>query len=219
MNPDPLCIQFLQANSFIRNIPFERLLDRHQNVIPLNMYMCYSVGIVDSKRIVNAFQFLYESSNTKIKSYYVKWWNTAAHPNITFQSEFESIEFWVHSGMTLRKNFFLYEDRLSLLRSTFIYDPYSSYYFRLINLIDYLQIPMRSNFQKQIYISPTKFNYNFKHSVTKNKKFGQTEEKQLVKSFHKITSSRKLKSYLEKVSPSLLQEIQQFLKHGNTCRI
>ena len=216
MVPDPLCIQFLQANAFIRNIPFDRLLDRYRNVIPLDTFVCYTVGIVDSKRIVNAFQFLYESSNTKIKSYYIRWWNTATFLNVDFKSEFDSIEFWVHSGMTLRKNFFLYDDRMSLFRSTFIYDHHSNYYYRLINLVDYIQIPSKSNFQQQIYISPQKYNYNFKHNKVKNKKCGESEKKQISKCLTKIVNARNLKSYLEKVSPSLLQEIDLFLQHGNS---
>lgn len=216
MLPDPLCIQYLQANAFIRNIPFDRLLDRHRNIIPLNSFICYTVGIADSKRIVNAFQFLFESSNTKIKSYYIRWWNTASFSNVDFKSEFDSIDFWVHSGMTLRKNFFLYDDRMSLFRSTFIFDPNANYYYRLINLVDYIDIPTKSNFQQQIFTSPQKYNFNFKHNKIKNKKSGESETRQITKAFTKITNSRNLKSYLEKVSPSLLQEITTFLQHGNS---
>jgi hypothetical protein len=219
MLPDPLCVQFLEANPFIRNVSFDRLLDRYHNVIPINSFICYTVGIVDSKRVVNAFQFLFESSNTKIKSYFIRWWNTAAVPNVNFNSVFESIEFWVHSGMTLRKNFFLYDDRMSLLRSTFIYDPHAQYYYRLINLIDYISIPQKSNYQQQIFTSPSKFNYNFKHSKLKSKKSVSVEEKQISKSLCKILQSRNQKCYLEKVSPSLLQEIEIFLCHGNPSGI
>lgn len=219
MVPDYFCIQFLQQNSFIRNISIDRLLDKHNNVIPLHNYICYTVGIVDSKRVVNAFQFLFESSNTKIKSYYIRWWNTAAFETISFRTEYESIDFWVHSGMTLRKNFFLYEDRMSLLRSTFIYDPSSSYYFRLINLIDYILIPPKSNYQQQIYTSPSKFSYNYKHNSTKSKENTSIEEKQIAKILKKLIQSRNLKMHLEKVSPSLFHEINRYINHGNSPHI
>lgn len=219
MLPDPFCILYLQQNAFIRNISFEALLDRHNNQIPLETYMCYTVGLVDSKRVVNAFQFLYQSTNTKIKSYYIRWWNTAAHPAIHFQTEFESIEFWVHSGMTLRKNFFLYDDRMSLFRSTFIYDPSVSYYFRLININDYISIPLKSNYQQQIFTSPTKFNYNFKHSQTQIKIAHEIERKQIVKILGKIVGTRNLKRHIEKVSPSLFSEINSFIQNGNSSSL
>lgn len=216
MVPDIFCIQYLQENTFVRNIQFDRLLDRHNNKIPLQNYICYTVGIVGTKRIVHAFQFLFQSSNTKITSYYIRWWNTAAHETITFQTEFQQVNFWVHSGMTLRKNFFLYEDRMSLFRSTFIYDPSYGYYFRLINLVDYIEIPIKSNFQQQIFTAPTKFTYNFKHKINKVNLDRENQRKHISKILNKILLSRNLKSYVEKVSPSLFREINLFLLNGNT---
>jgi len=212
MEPDLACLDYLTKNSFIRNFSFDRLLERSNNTIPLQNFVCYTVGLVGSKRIIHAFRFLFQSPHSKIKSYYIQWWNTASFEEIDDNTILESICFWIHSGMTLRKNFFLYDDRMSLFRSTFIYDPSSCNYYRLSAMTNFLSIPNQSNFQKQIFTAPGKFYYYHKkirpHVETNNNPF-KVEIMNLLK---KILCKKNLVSHLQSTSPRLFEEIIKFIK-------
>lgn len=211
MDPDLDCIVYLTKNSFLRNFSFERFLERNNNEIPLQNFICYTTGIADGKRVVNAFRFLFQSSNSKIRSYYIQWWNTAAFDIYFPHTEFTSLQFWVHSGMTLRKNFFLYNDRMSLFRSTFIFDIRSGNYYRLSALNHFLSIPEKSNFGQQIYSHPTKFYYYHKEKKSLPKDNRPPIEKEIIKALEKMMSKKNLASYLKKSSPLLFQEIQTFI--------
>ncbi len=218
MQPDLLCIESLTEKNFIRNIPFDRFLERNGNSISLNNHICYTVGIASEKRVVHAFRFVGQSPNSKIKSYLIEWWNVVTFPTLNENCEIESIQFWVHSGMTLRKNFFLFDDRLSLFRSTFIYDRNAGYYHRLINIMPFCVIPEISNYQQKVYTSPGKFSVPFKMSRVPALIAKNPCDEEVKKHLRKITKSRNLIKRLEKVSPQLLSEIEKFVKNGNTTR-
>lgn len=211
MEPDTHCLLYLSRNSFIRNLPFEKFLEKNNNQIELQNYICYTTGIANGKKIIHAFRFLYESINSKIKSYYIQWWNTAAFPVINEQSTFQSVQFWVHSGMTLRKNFFLCEDRLSLFRSTFIYDLKSGFYHRLSTLNHFIVIPPISNFRHQIFTAPGKFYYHQRlpKVITAVPKNPLREE--IKKQLQKIISRKNTSIYIRKSFPQLYQEIHNFI--------
>lgn len=212
MEPDIECLNFLTHNSFVRNFSFDRILERNQNTVPLQNYICYTVGLVGSKRIVHAFRFLYQSPHSKIKSYYIQWWNTATFEHFDDNSVFESVSFWIHSGMTLRKNFFLYDDRMSLFRSTFIFDPYSNHYYRLSAMVNFMNIPEKSNFQKQIFTSPGKFYYYHKKLKTIVRDQRNPFKTEISKLFQKILVKKNLVSYIQASAPRLFEEVQNFIK-------
>lgn len=210
MFPDTLCLQYLENTTFIRNHSFDKFLERNNNIIALINHMCYTVGIVENKKIVHAFRFLCESPNSKIKSYKIEWWNTAAFERFDLRDNYTKVEFWIHSGMTLRKNFFLLEDRLSLFRSTFIYDPFNGTYYRLINIIAYCQIPEVTNYQEKIYTSPSKFYFSQKMVRKCKQKDSSHLVNELKKSISKIRENRQQMILLESVSPQLFAEINKF---------
>lgn len=212
MQPDIDCIVYLTRNSFLRNYSFDRFLEKNKNEIPLQNFICYTTGIADGKRVVNAFRIMYQSSNSKIKSYYIEWWNTAAFDVYFPHTQFKSVSFWVHSGMTLRKNFFLYDDRMSLFRSTFIYDMYSGNYYRLSSLNHFIQIPEKSNFREQIFSQPGKCYYYQKERKASPKDHRTPIEKEIKKLLEKITHKKNLVTYIKKSSPRLFEEIQTFVK-------
>lgn len=212
MEPDLDCILYLTRNSFLRNFSFERFLERHHNEIPLQNFICYTTGIADGKRVVNAFRILFQSTTSKIRSYFIEWWNTAAYDVYFPHMKFTSIQFWVHSGMTLRKNFFLYDDRMSLFRSTFIHDVRSGNYYRLSSLNHFLQIPEKSNFREQIFSQPGKFYYFQKIRKTALKESRLPVEKEIKRLLEKITHKKNLAMYLKKSSPRLFEEIHSFIK-------
>lgn len=212
MEPDIDCLNYLTQNSFLRNFSFDRFLERYQNQIPLQSFVCYTTGIADGKRIVNAFRILFQCSNSKIKSYYIQWWNTAAFETYTLNSFFKYICFWVHSGMTLRKNFFLYDDRMSLFRSTFIQDARTGYYYRLSALNHFLDIPEKTNFRQQIFSQPAKFYYFQKLRKVEMTDARLPVEKEIKKMLEKILQKKMLVAYLKKSSPELFDQIQNFVK-------
>jgi hypothetical protein len=211
MIPDIDCLIYLSQNSFIRNFPFEKFLEKNNNNIQLQNFICYTTGVADGKRIVHAFRFIAQSSNSKIKSYLIEWWNTAIHSVYFPHTEFTSIQFWVHSGMTLRKNFFLYQDRLSLFRSTFIHDLRSGNYYRLSYLNHFISIPEINNYQAQIFSQPGKYYYQLKQRTKMISEYKSPVEKEIKKLLEKIIKKKNLALYLKKSSSVLFQEIQKFV--------
>lgn len=212
MEPEIECILYLINHTYIRNLPYEKFLEKKNHVLQLQNYICYTTGIAGGKRIVHAFRFIHESSNSKIKSYHIQWWDTAAHEHIHTHSQFQSICFWVHSGMSLRKNFFLYEDRLSLFRSTFIHDPVSGFYHRLSALSSFINIPEISNCNQQIFSSPGKYYF---HQKIPRPILGPTIDpilREIQRHLSKLLSRKNINIYLRKSFPQLYQEIHNFVK-------
>lgn len=155
VSPEFEKIHFLKNNHFIRNPSIDEFVKRLDFKINLTNYICYNVGYIDNVKLIQSFQII-GVCTTGIQYYKIRWWNTAfslSDDEIKLQS---TADFWVHSGVALRKNFFLFEDRFSLFRSSFLYDPLCGSFFRLFTLQDFLHIDELVPSQK-IYHSPSKY--------------------------------------------------------------
>lgn len=209
ISPDNERIQYLAKTNFIRNPSTDELLRCNDFEIDLTSYICYCVGIIEEKRYVHCIQILSKTPSPGITSYQIKWWNTACYclNDNNDEVQYEATSFWVHSGVALRKHFFLFQDRMSLIRSTFIYDSNTEQYYRICSLTPYLYIPIISPNGMPIYTSPKK-TYCY-HKVIKkgecevrNKQRYNTKKylKKFVKQFNHF-------SFLEEEYPRLFEEI------------
>jgi hypothetical protein len=184
-------IFFLKNNHFLRNPPIDTFVKRLNNQISLSQYICYNVGYINDKKFIQSFQIL-NFHTTGIQNYRIRWWNTAFIDENSIISDY--VDFWVHSGSALRTNFFLFEDRFSLFRSTFIYDTISETFFRLFTIENFLVKNELFPLEK-IYHSPSKFNY-----IQKRKKSSPPK-----KCIHK-TVRKHLKNFLKQFASSNILE-------------
>ena len=53
MEPDTNCLLYLSRNYFIRNLLFEKFLEKNNNQIEFENYICYSTGIANGKKIIH----------------------------------------------------------------------------------------------------------------------------------------------------------------------
>lgn len=186
--PNQEHLVFFRQTHFVRNAPIDDFVNRVSKKIILADYMCYNVGYINDKKFIQSFQIL-KAHITGIQNYYIRWWNTA----FSYSEEDASLdytEFWVHSGSALRKNFFLFEDRFSLFRSTFLFDPISETFFRLFTIEQYLVLN-ESLPNGKIYHSPSRYNFRQKKEKSTNRK----------KNSHK----------------NVQKQLQLFLKHFISC--
>lgn len=206
--PNTNCILFLEKNAFVRNISIEKFR-MENNSIDITKYFIYCVGIIDGIRIVHPIQILAKTPHDGVISYKIRWWNNATHI-----LPVKYMEFWIYSGVTLRKNFFLYQDKMSFLKSSFIYDFESKIYYRLQNLLNYLIIPEINPYAIPIYSLPT--------SSYKYYKFKKHKQKKLNKRYLELQTSCKkfLKKQNEfdylKINFSLLyEELSKIISNKN----
>jgi hypothetical protein len=213
------CIEYLSKNSFVRNYSCNEFVFEKNFEIHLHNLYCYCVGIVDKQRIVHVIKILNQKCSPGVTSYYIEWYDIACYTleeifEMDLELSIKSIKFWVHSGVALRKNFFLYEDRMSLLKSTFIYDRKRNLYYRLNNLLPYINqnksmtlnknVPIFSSLQKVTYITKKTKDLNKKNNKQSN------EDIQLIslqKTLKKLTSNFNSFGYLERNHLRLFKEI------------
>lgn len=123
---------FLLTSYSIKNHSPAGVCQRYDYKIPISNYYCYSVGSINGTKRIQIFRIINQLV-TGINTYKIQWWNTAfteySYINL---DESESVCFWVHSGGSLKKNFFLFEDKLNLFKSTYIFDRESSQFYRLM---------------------------------------------------------------------------------------
>lgn len=216
MDPDNQIINKLINSNSLKNFCSFNFLERHNFKINLNDFICYTIGNSNGRKYVNCFKFLGQNCTYKLKNYYIKWWNTGTFETIDNDTIFESIEFWIHSGMTLRKNFFNYDDRMSLFRTTFIYDSLNQTFFRLSYINCYLFIPELDNFKSIIFSKPQKYYINDKNKL-KNKKIishHKPKNLQLIeiqKKLRVIISNKSYRYLLKSQHNKLFDEIQNFI--------
>lgn len=213
MEPDYKLINLLLNFNSIKNHCSFNFLERHNFKICLNEFICYTIGNSNGRKYINCFKFLAQNCSYKLKNYYIKWWNTGTHEEITNNTIFDSINFWVHSGMTLRKNFFNYEDRMSLFRTTFIYDSVDNLFFRLSYINSYLFIPDQDNYKEIIYSNPNKYYRNNKinNKKQKNKKCKNLQLIEIQKKLNKIIDNKSYKILIKSYNNKLFEEIQNFI--------
>ena len=208
------CIDYLMQHSFIRNVCYEDFVERHNFQIKLSDITCYCVGIIDNQRIVHAIRIIGQSAPPGVTSYFIKWFNTATYTwNEIMNNEiqFDSTMFWVHSGVALRKNFFLFDDRMSLMKSTFIYDSYSESYFRLACLLPFLQFEYMPSDKYPIYSSPIKIYFTVKRVKNGIKNIPNKKRSNLQKTLKKVVKIHNSFHYLEKEHKRLFEEIQNII--------
>lgn len=216
MQPEIEHLNYLINRPTLRNFCSYDFLERHNFQINLANYICYTIGNSNNQRYINAFQFIGECSCHKLKNYYIRWWNTAEFDEYNKYSHFDSIQFWVHSGMTLRKNFFIYDDRMSLFRTTFIFDPLSKLFFRLSYIIAYIFIPFLSSVNNFIFTTPEK--HYFCRKITQKENKRKTHIKidpqinELQKKFSKIIKNKNYSRTIRKHNIKLFEELNNFIK-------
>jgi len=191
----------------------ELLPNENQNILDNNL-IWYCVGIINHKRYVHCIRFLNRTPKPGITSYFIQWFNTAPFSHLHLDEipdYFESTCFWVHSGVALRKNFFLFEDRMSLLRSTFYYDIKKQTFYRMAFLLPYLEIPEEIPTNKIIFTSSLK-SYIYVKRVKKTSYNAKERQKsEFCKSLRKFFHSHNCQGYIEKSYPKLFQEVVKII--------
>lgn len=216
MEVNIVCLDYLMQHSFIRNVCFEDFVERHNFQIKLSDFICYCVGIIDNQRIVHAIRILGQSPPPGVTSYFIQWFNTATYTwdeIMNNEIEFESTSFWVHSGVALRKNFFLFDDRMSLMKSTFIYDKHTHSYYRLACLLPFLQFDYTPSDKYPIYSSPIKIYYTIKRPKKLNKAVPNKKRSNLQKALKKVVKIHNSFHYLEKEHKRLFEEINNIINY------
>lgn len=207
--------KLMRLNSIKNQCPYD-FLQRHNLRINLVDFVCYTIGNYQGEKYINCFKFLGESCCYKLRNYYIRWWNNATFESINNNTIFSSVDFWVHSGMTLRKNFFNYDDRMSLYRTTFIYDENSDSFFRLSYISSYLVIPSIDLNQTKVYKSIDKYNYIEKRKKNKRQDILSQNIKnpqilEIQKKLSKIINNKIYKFIIKKQNTKLFEEITNFI--------
>lgn len=202
--PDSDCVDYLTNHSYIKNHPPETLLKEFNYKIPLDRFVCYCVGIIGDERKVQCIRILQKRPSDKITTMLIEWYNP--------QNQGEGgdkIQFWVNSGICLKRHFFLFEDKLSFFRSTFIYFPEIEQYYRLQSIFNFIEIPQVNPVNMKIYVTPLKkycykkpVNYSYEKSENKKRK---EIEKAVTRVFKKVS----IDPYFEQHYPVLFKEMRK----------
>ena len=118
--------------------------------------------------------------------------------------------------MTLRKNIFMYEDRMSLYRSTFIFDELTHKFYRLSYIFNYIKIPEIQNINEYIFTSSDKFyKFNKKIKKVKNNHIINNQLLDIQKKLNKIMQNKLTFYFLKKNHIRLFEEINNFIILNN----
>jgi hypothetical protein len=204
MFPSRECIRFLTNHQYLKNPPLSSFLESCNYNIQLDNYICYCVGVIDYQRIINCIRITKKTPTEKITTMHIEWFN----PQSPYS---EKIEFWVNSGVCLKRLFFLYEDQLNFFRSTFIYSETTNQYYRLANLLNFIQLPEINPTGEKIYNSPMK-KYIYKKMITSNpEKINEKRKKEVRKSFMNILKRHNMDGFVEKNFKSMYVEIEKLM--------
>ena len=214
--PLPFCIYFLARNPFIRNFPphqFESYPEIHSYE-----HIFYCVGLIGKQRYVHSIKILKKTPKPGITSYLIEWYLTAIYSHLDLYDipkSFQSFRFWVHSGVALRKNFFLFDDRMSLIRSSFLFDRGTKKFFRMTSLLPYLLIPEEIPMQEKIFSSKDKY-YHCQKRVRK-RKYDENYKKKcdFHRSLKKFLNANNHHNFLEQTYPKLFQEAHFIISQNN----
>lgn len=204
LTPDQECIDFLTNHSYIKNFSPVSILKDHQFRIPIEQFICYCVGMIDSERTVQCIRIHQKIPSEKITSMQIQWF----YPN---HPEKGSILFWVNSGVCLKRQFFLYQDQLNFFRSTFIYYPEMQKYFRLSTFTNYISIPEVNPLGEPIYNSPFKC-YRYNKQLTNHPgKIHEKKKREFRKAMVNTLKKHNIDSFMEIYYPHLFKEISAIL--------
>jgi len=215
MKPNFRNLNYLIKNNFIRNQTLDNFIESNNNSIELKNFICYTKGLIDDIVVVQAFS-INKSYTTGIQSYEITWWNTFCIDSQEEINNIEPITFWVHSGMSLRKNFFMFTDRFNLFKSTFIFDKITGVSYRLFEIKEYLNFNEFLPVNTKIFNNPTKFfifkKINRKRNISRKRK----SPTKLIKLLLLIKKKCNFQNCLTRHYPKLLIEIDKIINDGNT---
>lgn len=201
--PEQECIDYLTNNSYIKNFSPHNLLEDHQYKLPLSLFICYCVGIINQQRVVQCIRILKKSPSDKITTMKVEWYNLEG-------GRWSKIQFWVNSGVCLKKQFFLFQDKLNFFRSTYVYYPEMQTYYRLSCFFDYLGIEEVNPLGEQIYNSPNK-SHTFKNFVVKSQEKTSERKRKEIKKGLTTFMRKNIDNYFEMNYPNLFREISKIV--------
>jgi hypothetical protein len=205
VEPDDECIEFLTTHSYLKNFPPHNLLEDHKYKLPLSHFICYCVGIIDQRRVVQCIRILQKIPSDKITTMKVEWYGRKNN-----DGTWEKTQFWVNSGVCLKKQFFLFQDKLNFFRSTYIYYPEMQKYYRLSSFFYYMDVKECNPLGEQIYNSPMK-SHTFKNAVVKCCEKIEERRKREIKKGLMTIMRRNIDNYLENQYPNLFREIVNIL--------
>lgn len=217
--PDTYCISYLASHHFIRNHSVTSFLQQSSRISFFDK-IWYCIGIIEGERYVHAVRFLNKTPKPGITSYYIQWFNTSPFSHCSadnMPNYFDSIYFWVHSGVALRKNFFLFEDRMSLIRSCFYYEPCTGLFYRMSSLLPYLDIPDAVPSNLKIYTTVFRF-YCFQKRIKKRNYDDMVKKKSdFVRCLKKFVESHNHRHFFQLTYPKLFEQAQFIIcKDGNS---
>lgn len=160
--PDVDCIHFLINNSYHKNPDSSFILQDFNLKIPISEFIIYCVGFINDYRKVQCIRILQKKPSDKITTMKIEWFDPSYNYkdkslNGVNQPYPNKVTFWVNSGVCLKKFFFLYEDKLNLFRSAFIYYSRMDQYMRLSSIYEYLDIPQLNPIGETVYNAPLRF--------------------------------------------------------------
>ena len=202
MRPSQECIDFLTNHQYLKNPPLSPFLEHNNYQIALDQYICYCVGVIQYERIVYCIRIRKKTPTEKITSLYIEWYNPKS-PLTT------KVKFWVNSGVCLKRLFFLFEDQLNFFRSTFIYCETTKKYYRLANLMNFLQVPEINPVGEKIYNSPIKSFIYKKMLMSSPEKINEKRKKEVKKSIFNVLKRHNIDGFFEKNFKDIFREIEK----------
>lgn len=198
---DEDCISHLTNQAYIKNVSTEALLQDFQYKIPIEKFICYCIGNVKGRKSIQCLRILKKTPSEKITTMFVEWF----HPTHKKQT----IQFWVGSGVSLKKFFFLHEDQLNFFRSTFIYYPELCKFFRLASIQNFLEIMEINPMGKFIFSSPIKCHGYKRRIEIDSGKQSRKRKKDFVKGVKYFIKKYNVDNYISTYELSLMQELRK----------
>jgi hypothetical protein len=134
------------SHNYVTNIDYYSFLQKNQYKILLDKYICVMYGNTDQN--VRKIQFVHF-----INGFFVSKSKISYHVYIYEQNQF----FWVQDTLTLRRKFFDFVDKTSLLRTCFLYDIETEEIYRLQELRYNLYLPFQTPKEERIYKNKEEF--------------------------------------------------------------
>lgn len=204
---DKDCIEFLIKHHYIKNFSPECLLADFRYQIPLSQFICYCVGIVNCKKAVHCLRIIQKTPSEKITTMSIEW--------ILFHNEEQrTIQFWVSSGVSLKRNFFCHEDQLNFFRSTFIFYPELGRYYRLSNILNFISLQEINPMGESVYTTHLKYHHYKKRIDIVEGGNTRKRKKEFKKAIKKLTLKFNVDGYIEKYHPTFYKQVT-FIQNDN----
>ena len=208
LEPDSDCVDYLTNHHYIKNHPPETLLKEFNYKIPLDRFICYCVGIIGEERKVQCIRILQKRPSDKLTTMNIEWYDPQGkRDEVTKQHH--KIQFWINSGICLKRHFFLFEDKLNFFRSTFIHFPEIEQYYRLSSIFNFIDIPQVNPVHMKIYVTPLK-KYCYKKPVSySSEKSENRKRKEIEKAVTRVFKKISIDPYFEQHYPVLFKEMNK----------